>query len=65
MITVTTNNGKITLMINQIIHFSKNYLQKEDGNCLIQLNGCYFCVAETYDEVYGLINGALKGDNQC
>lgn len=64
MITVTTSNGKITLMINQIIHFSNNYLQKEDGNCLIQLHGCYFCAQETYEEVYDLINSALKGENQ-
>ena len=64
MITVTTNKGKKTLMINQIIHFSDNYLQREDGNCYIQFHNCYLCVAETYEEVYDLINAALKGENQ-
>ena len=51
-------------MINQIIHFSDNYLQREDGNCYIQFHNCYLCVAETYEEVYDLINAALKGENQ-
>lgn len=67
MITVTTDKGKITLMINQISYFTDiEYFewrqeQNKGANCVIQMhNEGYFCVQETYEQVLALINNALK-----
>jgi len=64
MITLTTDQGlKITIFVKHI-NFFRTY-QYEKINCRIWTTSHCVEVQETYEEVYDLINSALKGENQC